>query len=190
MKSPRGFAAAAVFLLALPVTLLYQAVIGSGTEIVVHAALALGAALMASAVFDFRTRRWISWCGSVSIGVLAVIFFIQCLSELTKHATLTQLSYQLLGQHIENVLGNLFLMWCVVVLLVDSQGKTKALGFVALSATVCMEAYAIGLNFLGSSLDAEAPILKVLALLPFAWLLFESWKPPRIAQPVSAVTGG
>jgi hypothetical protein len=71
MRSPRGFVAAVVFLLALPVSLLYAMVVGAGSEIVVHAMLALGSALMAFAVFDFRTLRWISWAGCMSTGALA-----------------------------------------------------------------------------------------------------------------------
>ena len=77
MRSPRGFAGAVVFLLALPVTLLYQMVFGAGAEIVVHAMLGLGAALMASAVFDFRTSRWIAWAGCAATGSLAAIFLLQ-----------------------------------------------------------------------------------------------------------------
>jgi hypothetical protein len=69
MRSPRGFAAAVVFLSALPMAALFQAIAGGDPEIVVHVALALGAALMALAVFDFRTPRWIAWTGSASLGV-------------------------------------------------------------------------------------------------------------------------
>src|SRR5687768_11540255 len=96
MRSPRGFVAAVVFLLALPVSLLYTMVVGVGSEIAIHAALGLGSMLMAFAVFDFRTSRWIAWVGCVSAGSLAAIFLLQGVSELIPNAGLTQLAYQAL----------------------------------------------------------------------------------------------
>src|SRR5262245_840056 len=81
MRSPGGLAASVVFLLAFPIALVYSMVVGAGVEIVIHAALALGSALMAFAVFDFRTARWVAWVGSGAIGALAAIFALQGLSE-------------------------------------------------------------------------------------------------------------
>jgi tetrahydromethanopterin S-methyltransferase subunit E len=77
MRSARGLFASSAFLLALPLTALYGMVLGNGVEAVIHGALALGAALMAFAVFDFNTPRWMTWIGSVSAGLLACIFFLQ-----------------------------------------------------------------------------------------------------------------
>jgi hypothetical protein len=48
--------------------------------------------------------------------------------------------------------------------------------FAALSTAVCVRIYGYVLDYLGTSLDAEAPALKILLLLPFVWLLFESKK--------------
>ncbi len=112
----------------------------------------------------------------VSTGALAGIFRLQGVSELIPHASLTHLAYQALGQRLEGWLVDLFLLWCIVVLLLDSPGKTKMLGLVALSIVVCVEAYANGLSLLGTSLGVEAPGLKLLFLLPFTWLLLESKK--------------
>jgi hypothetical protein len=179
-----------VFLLALPISLLHEMVVGAGGEIVVHGALALGSALMASAVFDFRTPRWIAWGGSVATGALAATFVVQGVSELILNAKLTQLAYQVLGQRVEGWLVSLFLLWCTAVLLLDSQGKTKILGFIAISIVVCAEVYASGLSLRGTSLDAEAPILKLLFLLPFSWLLLESKKTSDLEQRITAVAAG
>ena len=77
MRSTRGLFASVVFLLALPLTALYQTVFGTGVEVVIHGALALGAALMSFAVFDFKTPRWATWMGSASTGVLAATFFLK-----------------------------------------------------------------------------------------------------------------
>jgi hypothetical protein len=155
---------------------LLQAVAGGDPEIVVHVALALGAALMALAVFDFRTPRWIAWTGSASVGVLAVIFLLQGVSELTHNESLTHLGFQVLGQRVEAWAGDLFVMWCIVVLFTDSRGWTRIAGAGALALVVAMRGYAYYLSYLGTSLSAEAPALKLLALLPFAWLLFETRK--------------
>ena len=62
-------------------------------------------------------------------------------------------------------------------LLLDSEGKTKTLGLVVMAIALCVEAYSLGLSFVGRSLDVEAPGFKLLFLLPFVWLLLESRKP-------------
>jgi hypothetical protein len=102
MKSPRGFAAAVVFLLPLPIAALYQMLVGDDrAETVVHAGLALGSALFSLAVFDFRTARWVAWLGVVSTGSLAAVFLFQGVSELVGTSSLTYLAFQVLGQRLE-----------------------------------------------------------------------------------------
>jgi hypothetical protein len=85
---------------------------------------------------------------------------------------------------------SLFLLWCAAVLLLDSQGKTKILGLIAISIVVCAEVYASGLSRLGTSLNVEAPFLKLLFLLPFSWLLLESKKTSDLQQGITAVAVG
>jgi hypothetical protein len=174
MKSPRGFAAAVVFLIALPVALLAQTFVGGGAEVVIHAAFALGSALMAFAVFDFNTPRWIVWVGCASTGALAALFLLQGVSDVVRSASLTHLAYQVFGQQVERGLVDLFLSWCIAVLLCDSRSPTRMFGVVALAIVVGVEAHAVRLSAMGTSLDAEAPGLKLLMLLPFCWLLVES----------------
>jgi hypothetical protein len=48
------------------------------------------------------------------------------------------------------------------------------LGIVAMVTVACVQAYSLGLAYHGTSLDAEAPILKILWLTPFVWILFAS----------------
>jgi hypothetical protein len=158
MKSPRGLAGAVVFLLAVPVAALYQAVFTDGVEAVIHVALAAGAALVASAAGDFKTARWIRWTGWVSAGAMAVIFLLQAVAELVRNDALTRLAYQVLGQRLEGWLVYLFLLWCLAVLVVDSSGRTRLLGLVAVALAA----------------SAGALDQKLLGLLPFVWLLFES----------------
>ena len=68
------------------------------------------------------------------------------------------------------------------MLLIDSQGKTRVLGFGAMSIAVCVEVYSYILIYLGTSLDAQAPTLKIVMLLPFVWLLFESIEKTHLTQ--------
>jgi len=172
--SRRGLLASSVFLLALPLTASYQMVFGSGAEAVIHGALALGSALMSLAVFDFTTPRWATWMGAVSTGLLAAIFLLQGVSEVTHDEVITYLAYRVAGQGLEGLLVDLFMAWCVVVLLADRQLTRRALGIVILATVACVRAYSLGLAYRGSSLDTEAPALKILWLTPFVWILLES----------------
>lgn len=176
MRSPRGFFAALFFLFAIPLAVLSQMFLGIGVETTVHLAFAAGFALMSFAVFDFKTTRWITWIGGVSTSVLAIIFFLQGVSGPIQNASLTHLAFQVLGQRLEKWLGDLLIFWLVAMLLIDSQGKTRIVGFVAMSIVVCLEIYSYSLSYRGASLEAAAPGLKVLYLLPFVWLLFASKK--------------
>ena len=150
--------------------------VGDRAETVVHAGLALGSALFSLAAFDFRTARWVAWIGSVSTGALAVVFLLQGVGELTENSSLSYVAFQVFGQRFEASLVDLFTLWCIAMLLTDSEGKTRILGFVAMSVVVGVKLYSQGLTYFGSSLESEAPGLKLLYLLPFAWLLFETSK--------------
>jgi hypothetical protein len=174
MRSRRGVLASLAFLLALPVTALYQLVMGTGAEAVIHGALALGAALMAFAVFDFEAPTWATCMGSVTAGALAAVFLLQGASEVTHAAALTHLAYRVVGQRLEGWLGDAFMAWCVVVLVADRELRRRTLGVVAMAMVACVKACSLGLAYQGASLDAAAPSLKILWLAPFVWLLLES----------------
>src|SRR5215212_8613040 len=176
MRSPRGLLAAVVFLLAVPVALLFQNLFGSGAETTIHLALGAGSVLLASAVFDFKLPRWINWIGCVSAGALALIFLLQAVALLVANDSLTYLAYDVLGQRLEGRLPDLILLWFVAMLLIDSQGKTRILGFAAMSIAVGSEVYKYSLVYLGTPIEAQPQILRALMLLPFVWLLFESAK--------------
>lgn len=174
MRSTRGLVASLAFLLALPLTALFQMVFGAGAEAVIHGALATGSALMSIAVFDFKTPRWATWMGSISAGILAAVFVLQGVSEVTHDEALTYFAYQVLGQRLEGWLVDLVMVWCVVVLVVDRQATRRVLGIVAMTTVACAKAYSLGLAYQGTSLDVEAPIVKILWLVPFVWILLES----------------
>ena len=176
MRSPRGLLAAVVFLLALPVAVLCQVLFGSGDGVAVHLALALGSVLLSLAVFDFKLPRWINWMVCVSAGALALIFLLQAVALLVANDSLTYLAYDVLGQRLEGRLPDLILLWFVAMLLIDSQGKTRIIGFAAMSIAVGSEVYKYTLAYLGTPIEAQPQILRALMLLPFVWLLFESAK--------------
>jgi hypothetical protein len=82
MRSLRGVIAASVCLLAVPVALLCQLIVGSGAEIVLHLVGGVGCLLTAFAAFDFEPPRWLPWIGCLSIGAFGVTFLLQGISQL------------------------------------------------------------------------------------------------------------
>jgi hypothetical protein len=186
MRSRRGFLAALVFLLLLPIAVLYQMFFDNGIEIVTHLVLALGSVLISVSVFDFKVTSWITWLGCVATGTLAAIFLLQGVSLLIQNEALTYLLFQVLGQRLEALLVDGLIFWFVALLLMDSQGKTRILGLVAMSIVVCFEVYKYSLAYFG---HAPAESLKLLFLLPMVWLLFESKKEIYHAQVSGKIAG-
>jgi hypothetical protein len=173
MRSPLGLLAALAFLLALPIAVGWQILFGSGAGTTIHFALAVGSVLLAFAVFDFKLPRWMNWIGCAAALALGTIFLLQAVATLIPSEPLHYVAYQLLGQWPEGWLPDVLILWFVAMLVIDSQGKSRILGFVALSIAVCFELYSHILRYLGSS---DTGILKLLMLLPLVWLLFESTK--------------
>ncbi len=115
-------------------------------------------------------------------GLASILFLMQGLSEVLQNAQLTDVVYRMLGQRVEGWFVDLFLLWCVALLLKDSRGRTKAFGFIALGVAVAAEIYANWLAYRGTSLNAQAPAFKLLVLVPFIWLLLESRKPASLVD--------
>lgn len=175
MRSRYGLLAALVLLLALPIVILYQLFFANGTDTLIHVELALGAALMALAVFDFKLPRWITWIGCLSMSLLAVIFLLQGVSHLIQNDAFTYLAYPVLGPQ-EGWLIDLFVCWCIALLLMASQGKSRILGIVAIIAVIGLEVYRYSLAYLGTAATGLPQALRLIYLLLFVWLLFESKK--------------
>jgi hypothetical protein len=76
-------------------------------------------------------------------------------------------------------LPDVIILWFVAMLVLDSQDKSRILGILAVSIAVCLELYSHTLRFLGTS---PAEILRLLMLLLFVWLLFESTKKPQLKK--------
>jgi hypothetical protein len=177
MRSPRGLLGSVVLLLALPVAVLTQVLLGSGSGLAIHLALAVGCVLVSFSAFDFETPRWVSWVGGVSMGAFAAIFLVQAASSLIGNEAFSYFANEVLGFWPEKLLLSLIAFWLVGMLLTASGGKTRILGFAAVTVVVCVEAYVYyGLLYLGTNPFVETQVVKLPYLLPFVWLIFESWK--------------
>ena len=177
MRSPRGFLGSLVLLLALPIAVLTQVLLGSGSAVAIHLALAAGCVLVSLSVFDFGTPKWLAWVGCVSMGAFAAIFLVQAASSLIGSESFSYFANEVLGFWPEKLLLSSITFWLVGVLLTASRGRTRILGFVAMAVVVCVEAYVyFGLLYLGTNPFLETAAVKLAYLLPFVWLLFESGK--------------
>ncbi len=179
MRSPLGFAASLVLLLGVLLSALTELAIGIGADAIVHLTLGASFLLIALAVFDFKLPVWVAWTACAATGILAIVFLLQGASDVMHSIPLTLLAYDVLGQRLERILGYIFLLWCFVLLLLDSHGRTKLLGAVIIAAILCLEVYSIGMAYFGGS---AAGILKLLYVPLFVWLLLESCKPRRTAE--------
>jgi hypothetical protein len=143
----------------------------------IHFVLAAGSLLLAFAVFDFELPRWMNWIGCAAALALGTIFLLQAVALVIPNESLNYFAYEVLGQWPEGWLPDVVILWLVAMLVLDSQGKTRILGIVAVSIAVCFELYSHILRFGGTS---PTEILRLLMLLLFVWLLLESAKKPQL----------
>jgi hypothetical protein len=176
IRSPLGLLAALTFLLGIPISFGWQILFGSGAGTMIHFVLAGGTLLLAFCVFDFELPRWINWIGCAAALALGTIFLLLALALLIPSESLNYFAYEVLGQWPEGWLPDVVILWFVAILVLDSQGKSRIFGIVAVSIAVCFELYSHILRYLGTS---DTGSLKLLMLLPFVWLLLESMKKPH-----------
>jgi hypothetical protein len=176
IRSTLGLLAALTFLVGIPISFGWQILFGSGAGTMIHFVLAAGSVLLAFAVFDFKLPRWMNWIGCLAGLALGTIFLLQAVALLIPNESLNYVAYEVLGQWPEGWLPDVVILWFVGMLVLDSQGKSRILGIVALSISVCSEIYSHTLRFGGTS---DTGSLKLLMLLLFVWLLFESTKKPH-----------
>src|SRR5690349_20736994 len=152
MRSRTGFSASVAFLLAFPMAALIDGAFHGHAETTIHSACALGFALLTRASFDLSSRRWRASMGATVAGALAIIFSLQAISNLVPNEALRQIAFPILGATPERILADALLVWLVVLLLTDSHGRCRALGFITLAPAVVIET----LN--AASLVADASI--------------------------------
>jgi hypothetical protein len=177
IRSPRGLLAALAFLVGIPLSFGCQILFGSGAGTMIHFVLAAGTLLLAFCVFDFELPRWINWIGCAAGLALGTIFLLQAVALLIPNESLHYFAYEVLGQWPEGWLPDVLILWLVAMLVLDSQGKSRILGIVAVSIAVCSELYSHILRFGGTP---DTGSLKLLVLLLFVWLLLESTKKPQL----------
>jgi hypothetical protein len=177
IRSPLGLLAALAFLVGIPISFGLQILFGSGAGTMIHFFLAAGSFLLAFAVFDFKLPRWMNWIGCAAGLAVGTIFLLQAVALLIPNESLHYIAYEVLGQWPEGWLPDVLILWLVAMLVLDSQGKSRILGIVAVSIAVCSEIYSHVLRFGGTSPTAT---LKLLMLLLFVWLLIESTKKPQL----------
>jgi hypothetical protein len=177
IRSPLGLLAALAFLVGIPISFGWQILFGSGAGTLIHFVLAAGSILLAFCVFDFELPRWMNWIGCAAGLALGTIFLLQAVALLIPNESLHYFAYEVLGQWPEGWLPDVIILWFVAMLVFDSQGKSRILGIVAVSIAVCSELYSHILRFGGTS---DTGSLKLLMLLLFVWLLFESTKKPQL----------
>jgi hypothetical protein len=170
--------------LAVPVALLVQLIVGSGAELVLHLVGGVGFLLTAFAVFDFKPPRWLPWVGCLSAGAFGVTFLLQGISQLLDIDWLTYLAFQILGQQVEGLSADVFLVWCSATVLLMSHGKVKLFGIGMMALAVGAEIYSNGVRYFGSGAGGVSPLLKLVLLLPFVWLLLESSKKIPLSEGV------
>jgi hypothetical protein len=87
MRSPRGLLASLAFLLLLPLAVLGEALFNIDSEISVHFIAAIGFAVLALAVFDFQTPRWLTWAACAAASISALTYFLQGVSNVVPNDT-------------------------------------------------------------------------------------------------------
>ena len=69
-----------------------------------------------------------------------------------------------------------FLGWCGATVLLISHGKVKLFGIGVMALAFSAEIYSKNVQHIGSRAGGVSPLLKLVLLLPFVWLLLESSK--------------
>jgi hypothetical protein len=173
MRSPSAVAGALIIMLGVPLAIVGAAAFENAAEVIIHFALGASFALFARATFDIGRPRWVSTLSFAAIGILAIVFLLQGVADLTRSAQVRYLAYDILGQRLEKILGYAFLLWCTALLAMSSKGWTKIGGAVVLAIIVCVELYSFAI-LSGGGHASEA--LKLLYLPLFVWLLAEGMK--------------
>jgi hypothetical protein len=173
MRSTRAFIGAAAIVLSYPAAVAVQLLFGQGGDTVIHLVMGAGFVVFATSVVDFGLPRWVNVMGAAAAGAFGTIFLLQGVSDLTHVEPLRHVAFDVLGHEPERLLPDVVYLWFIALLLVASTGKSRFLGWVIMSIVVGVEIATLATLVLGVPIAS----VKVLILLPFIWLLFESAKP-------------
>lgn len=170
MRSPRAFVGAATVVLSYPLALLVQLLFGGGADTIIHFVTGAGFVIFATSVFDFALPRWVNAIGAAAAGAFGTILVLQGVSDITHLEGLRYVAFDVLGHQLERLLPEVVYGWCVALLLLASTGRSRILGWAIMLIVVGLEIATLASFVFGFSM----PNVKVIILLPFVWLLFES----------------
>ena len=170
MRSIHAFIGAATIVLSYPAALTVQQLFGGGAVTVIHFVTGAGFIIFATSVFDFSLPRWVNVVGAAAGGAFGLIFLLQGVSDITQLEDLRYVAFDVLGHHLERLLPDVVYLWFVALLLLSSEGRSRVLGWVVMLIVVGLEIATVASLLLGVAM----PNVKVIVLLPFVWLLFES----------------
>jgi hypothetical protein len=173
IRSLSGLAGSLIVLAGVVIGLSSAIVFNAGGSEILHLALGGGFVLLALSVFDFRLFRWVQWGAAVPITILAVIFTLQGLADLTRWPLLADVAYATLGQVGEKVLGVIFIAWCLMLVLFDSTGRLRWFGLACITVVAMVEVQFYWVRVTGGDINDA---LKLLYVPLFVWLALESWK--------------
>jgi hypothetical protein len=138
----------------------------------IHFGVGVGSMLLALALFDFPTPRWISWLGATGLAGFGAILTLQGIAEVTNIQAIWTLAFDVLGQQAERYLPDLFIVASAAFVFAASQGRSRLFGIAAVAVAIGIEVAIYGGPFLG----IEVPNPKLHLALPVAVLLVESLK--------------
>jgi hypothetical protein len=165
-----------VLLLALPFTIGFDMLVPGRADVVIHAALGVGTFLVGVAVFDFSAPTWLTRMGAGAALALAAIFFAQGVASLTQNETLNGIAYsQAIGGWAESLTVSVVMAWLIAAALRMRRGPTMLFGVVSAALVIGLSVWG---TFAGPSAGTPAE-LRLLFLLPIAWLLFVSTRRRR-----------
>ncbi|WP_173922997.1 hypothetical protein [Agromyces sp. Marseille-P2726] len=170
MRSSRALIGSAIIVLSYPVALGVQLLFGGGAETVIHFLTGAGFVVFATAVFDFDLPRWVNVIGAAAAGAFGVIFLLQGVSDVTRLDGLRYVAFDVLGQQLERLLPYVVYLWFIALLLLSSKGISRIVGWVIMVIVIGLEVAALVTSMLGIPMAN----VKVVILLPFIWLIFES----------------
>ena len=185
MRSIRALIGAATIVLSYPAAVAVQLLSGGGAPTVIHFVTGTGFVIFATSVFDFGLPRWMNVIGAAAGGAFGVILLLQGLSDVTHLEGLRYFAFDVLGHQLERLLPDVVYLWFVALLLLWSKGRSRVLGWAVRRVGVGLECATAASLLLGFAM----PNVKVIVILPFVWLLFESAESRRREPPLSRRIG-
>lgn len=138
---------------------------------VIHLLLAVGTLAVGLSVFDLATPKWLSRISCGAACALAGIFFLQALGALPGNETLRGFAYSTaIGGLGEAVTVSIVMAWFIAVARTLGQGLTQMIGALAALTVIGLSVWSV----VGARVGDTPAELRLLFLVPVAWLLFVS----------------